>query len=466
MKQLIWNRRAIVSGVAVCAVAIAGACADTPPTEPRADETDISALFGGAPQDPTSFGGTLDAHFVRIAQEIPGFAGFYYDEAGTLNVVMSDGAQPLAQAEVRSRVATALQAIGHDPAAAQGAVIRQGRYDFSQLDAMHQRVSSVLGLQGTVFTDADERRNRVVIGVENAAAAASVERAVAMLGLPAEAVIIELTGPITLDSNHTLRDMVRPVAGGLSINFLRGASGFLCTHGFNVRSPNRPNVHGFVTNSHCSDTRSVVLNTPYWQHSRFVEGTFIGNEVHDLPLFTGPPCPEGRHCRYSDALGARYAPGVENAFGAIYRTIAQSPLPGDTIWTIDPVNPRWQIVDEIPFPVLGQTLHKTGRRTGWTSGPVTATCVNSNVGGSDPPTTMLCQDRVDTPSGGGDSGSPYFVRIGETNNVALIGIHWGSGGTPPTTVMSAMSNIRHENTNPHGWITFPGQSPPPPPPPR
>jgi hypothetical protein len=155
---------------------------------------------------------------------------------------------------------------------------------------------------------------------------------------------------------------------------------------------------------------------------------------------------------------------VENQLGAIYRTLFHGPTgltPGSL--EIDPANPRWQIVDELPFPMVGDSLHKTGRTNGWTTGPVNTTCQTVNVGGSQ--FTMICQERIFTWSGGGDSGSPYFQRIGQTNNVRLAGLHWGSDGAG-NTVMSAISNIRHENVHPHGWITFPGQTPPPPPPPR
>jgi hypothetical protein len=452
-----WNRQAAVTGVGILAVAIAGACADAPPTEPRAEQGDAAALFG-SPAHPASFGGNIDAEFVRIARDVPGFGGFYYDEAGTLNVVMA-AAQPLSRGEVQNRLVASLEAMGHDPAAARNAVVREGQYDFIQLDAMHQRVSSVLSLAGTVFTDADEVRNRVVIGVENDAAAANVERAVAMLGLPSGAVVIERAEAI--HPMQTLQEMVRPVAGGLQINFTRGdpPAGFVCTLGFNVRSPGAPGVEGFVTNSHCSDTRGVVVPTPYWQHSRFVEGTFIGWEVHDPPFFQGGPCPADRNCRYSDALGARYVPGVDNLFGAIYRTTAPSQhSPGPL--TIDPANPRWTITGEQAFPTVGQTAHKTGRTTGWLIGPVINTCQNTNVSGAGN-ITMLCQDRVEATPQGGDSGSPVYLRVGETNNVTLTGILWG--GSANTYVFSAMQNIRFENPGPRPWITFPGQDPPPPP---
>jgi len=454
-----WNRNAAVAAAVVTAVALLGACADSAPTEPGSGP-DSQDFFRTGAVPANGFAGTLDAEFVRLAGELPGFGGLYLDADGALNVVMTGAAPMRTPAQVAATLQSRLSSLPIDAAALQTLRVREGRYDFIQLDAMHRAAAPVLALAGVVFTDADEVANRVRIGVESEAAAAAVRVAIQQAGVPLEAVVISETEPIQLNSNHTLRDMVRPVAGGLQINYIRqnpdgSVSGFNCTMGFNVRSPTAPGVHGFVTNSHCSDTRGVVIPTPYWQHSRFVEGTLIAQEAHDAPYWDGGICPAGRRCRYSDALGARYEPGIDNAFGGIYRTLA----PGDPAGTleIDPANPRWRIVAELPFPVVGQVLHKTGRTNGWTLGPVASTCANSNVANSD--ITMLCQDRVATTSAGGDSGSPYFERIGDTNDVRLIGIHWGSGGG--TTVMSAMNNIRYENEGPTGWITYPGQTPPP-----
>jgi len=455
-----WNRKAAVSGVAVAAVAFAGACSDVAPTEPMIENGGQEFFRTSLPT--AQFTGTIDAEFVRIAHDLAGFGGLFYDEAGTLNVVMTGAAPMRTPAQVASVLQARLAALPIDAAALQNVRIVEGQYDFIQLDAMHRSITPVLGLTGVVFTDADEAANRVRIGVENDAARAAVERALTQAGVAREAVIISDAAPVHPESNHTLRDFQRPVAGGLQIHFDRAGSTFICTLGFNVRAPNRPNVQGFVTNSHCSDTRGVMVGTPYWQHSRFVEGTFIGNEAHDVPFFTEAPCPAGRNCRFSDALGAQYASGVDNAFGRIYRTLFAGTGLNPGSLEIDPANPRWQIVDEIPFPVVGQTLHKTGRTNGMTMGPVNATCTTVNVGGAGN-ITLFCQDRVTTWSGGGDSGSPYYVRMGETNNVALIGIHWGSDGAG-NTVMSAMNNIRYENEGPVGWITYPGQTPPPAPP--
>jgi hypothetical protein len=446
------NRKLIAAGAALTTAMFFGACADGAPTEPGTGP-ESQDLFRSSAVPASGFQGTLDAEFVRIASSLVGFGGLYFDEAGVLTVVMKGDASTMSSSAVAGAVREGLTALQLDAAALQNLRVVAGQYDFAELDAMHRAVAPVLSIQGVVFTDADEVANRIRIGVENQAAAAAVERALAMSGISRDAVIISETEPIEL--NQSLQSRVRPVAGGLQINFTRGTSGFVCTHGFNVRAPSRPNVEGFVTNSHCSDTRGTVIPTPYWQHSRNVADTYIGEEAHDIPFFQGGVCPEGRNCRYSDALGVRYEEGVEQAFGAIYRT--QAPGSPGTL-QIDQDNPRWEIVDEIPFPIVGQFLHKTGRTSGWTNGNVTATCQNSNVAGEGF-MTMLCQDRIATTSAGGDSGSPYFERIGETNQVRLIGIHWGSGGG--TTVMSAMANIRYENEGPVGWITYPGQTPPP-----
>jgi hypothetical protein len=441
--------------------ALLGACADVSPTGPAAEAAAGPELFRTTAPDPAAFGGGLDAVFVRIAGEVPGFGGFFYDDAGTLNIVQAPAAERLSLGELQSRLAPHLRSIGQDAAAARNAVVRQGEYDFIQLHAMHRRVSPLLGLGGVVFTDADEVANRVRIGVEDAAAAAAVARHLAMTGVPREAVIITETAPIRTE--QTVRDRVRPVGGGLQIWRQGFSIGTGCTHGFNVGAPDRPGVHGFVTNSHCTLSRGTVNGTAFFNHRPDVPETHIGDEVHDLAPFTGGICPAGRVCRHSDTSGQRYAPGVDNLLGAIYRTLFAGTGLNPGSLEIDPANPRWRIVDEIPFPVVGQVLHKTGRTNGWTSGPVNATCQTTNVGGSN--YTMICQDRVTTWSAGGDSGSPYFVRIGETSDIALIGIHWGSDGAG-NTVMSAMQNTRFENQGPVGWITYPGQTPPPPPPAR
>jgi hypothetical protein len=438
------NATRTAMGMLACAAFTLAACADAPPTAPAASANEDASLFRTTPRDPGQFGGGLDAIFMRMSHRIPGFAGLYLDDAQRL--VVRQAPVTMSTGEMSRALAEWLTPLGIDAAYARDLIVRPAQYDFSELAAMRSRADQVVwGMDGIVFTDADEVANRVHVGVENEAAAAAVERALRMLGLPDDAIAVSLTEPEY--PMQGLRDRVRPVAGGLQINF----PGFLCTLGFNVRSPNRPNVHGFVTNSHCTAVRGQSTATPYWQPSSGVPDSFIGNEAHDVPFFSDAPCPSAANlCRWSDAAGAVYDAGVENLFGRIYRTTAIGSL------TIDPVSPTFEIVEERPRTIVGDPVNKVGRTTGWSSGSVTAACVNVGVAGTAPQQVMLCQDRFNMTPGtqGGDSGSPMFQRVGD-DGARLVGILWG------TTTFSPMENIRFENEHPAGWITFPGQTPPP-----
>jgi hypothetical protein len=446
------NRNAVVSGMALFAVAITGACVDSPPTEPRAG-ADVPSIFGSPVANRASHDGTLDAVFARIAGVVPGFGGYFYDDARVLNIYLHPGMQTMATPAALQALRGHLEGMGVSAADLQGARVLEAQYDFAQLAAMHRQVSPVLGLEGVVYTDADEAVNRVAVGVTNPTAAAAVERAIAMLGVPREAVVIRETAPIHL--MQSLRDYTRPVAGGLQINF----PSHLCTMGFNVRSVDRPQVQGFVGASHCSAVWGGVAFTPYYQPLGTMPNSRLGIEVHDPPFFTGAPCPVGRRCRWSDTNGVRYDQGVNIAFGSIYRTADLFSV------TIDPNNRMFNIVAELQFPFVGDTVHKVGRTSGWTTGVVSGTCVDTNVQGVIYDQTFLCQEHVSSNPGHvlpGDSGSPVFhpFPAGQLQNVRLNGLLWGATVEGNLWAFSAMSEIRFEHSPPQGWITFPGQTPP------
>jgi hypothetical protein len=100
------------------------------------------------------------------------------------------------------------------------------------------------------------------------------------------------------------------------------------------------------------------------------------------------------------------------------------------------------------FP-LGSTVNKVGRTTGWTQGNVTATCVHTNVSGTN--ITQLCQTFVKDPGGdvvvgGGDSGSNVFRTL-SGSNVQLVGILWGGNSSGTLFVFSPLKQIRDELGN-------------------
>jgi len=389
------RRSTTLQTIAVTAAFLAAACSDQ--NEPSAPTDQSDRLSQSVQQEPADNPNAL-------ARGVRGFGGFFFDAQGRPTVYLKNAAE---RGNAERVLAPFFRAQGLGPSAVQ---VRRGDFDWVQLERWFAQASAeVLGQSGAVFVDADEASNRVRIGVERGATG-QARSLVARLGIPAEAVIVEETEPITFAA--TLRERVRPVVGGLQINF----PGFLCTLGFNAV---RNGQSSFITNSHCTNTQGGTEGTPYWQPLETVEPVQIGTEVDDPVYFRRQNgCPKGRRCRFSDASRAAYAPGTQFTLGSLAKTTGQN---NGSIT----INESFTITQE-GSAAAGQTVNKVGRTTGWTQGLVTNTCVNTGVSGSN--IVQLCQTFVSAGVGGGDSGSPVFSG---TSNVTLLGILWGgnSSGT-------------------------------------
>jgi hypothetical protein len=382
------HRRFALSSAPVLLLAVL-ACQDS--TEVTAPDVADPAVQDQAP--------SLEA----LAARIPGFGGFYLD-GGRPTVWLTDIAGRGAAVQALTPF---MRGLGRDPAELQ---VRRGDYDYRQLTLWFNAASPLaLDLDGTVMVDLDEARNRVLVGVENAASIGVVRAALARAGLPERSLLVEVMRPVV--PVVSLQAAATPIVGGVQINF----PGFLCTLGFNVVAAGQ---NSFITNSHCTQTQGGVQNTPYYQPLQSVNPTVIGTEVAD-PAYqkgVGPGCPKNKLCRLSDAARARYSTGYSNfQRGRIARPGALGSLDYTQHWTITGKG----------APVVGQTVNKVGRTTGWTQGQVTNTCVNTGVSGTR--FVQLCQFFVSAGVGSGDSGSPVF-RIVSGSNVTLVGILWGSGG--------------------------------------
>ena len=145
----------------------------------------------------------------------------------------------------------------------------QGRPD---LEAQHQRLLPLFELAGVVFTDADETRGRLVVGVLDRDVEGPVRGRLRALEVTNQAVDIVETDAIF--ALATLRDTSSDIQGGLQIRF----SQFLCSLGF---MPSANGEQGFVTASHCSDRQGAVDGTSYYQPSSQVPNGLIGNEIAD-----------------------------------------------------------------------------------------------------------------------------------------------------------------------------------------
>src|SRR6267143_1285863 len=330
----------------------------------------------------------LDDMFDDVATSVPGFGGMYLD-GNTLKVYLTDPTQRV----------MAEHAIG-----------------------------AVFNIQGVVYTDIDEKANRLTVAVENQGLVASVQNEVSAAGVPQDAVNIVMADPIY--TQVTLQDQVRPIQGGLQIQF----SNFLCSISYNAV---RGGVAGFVTASHCTDIQGGVEGTLYYQPLT-ASNTFIGTEIAD-PTYTKATCTaagvKGNHvCRYSDTSFEQLASGVQQTVGAIEQT--------DTVNTGSlTIAGSFRVVSEGPS-LVGQTVNKVGRTTGWCQGQVTNTCVNTGVSGSK--IVQLCQDWVSATVGPGDSGSGVFA-ITSGSDVQLRGTLWGGNGAGTVFVYSPIANIQRSD---------------------
>lgn len=244
-----------------------------------------------------------------------------------------------------------------------------------------------------------------------------------------------------------LTNRLRPVEGGVKISIPVGSSQAECSLAANAYIAN---VLGFLTASHCTNTRGGTNNTSFSQSDYISSSThYVGTEHLD-PAWTTPSskingtlCPASYSCRDSDAAFVRYAdpsPSVVHS-GYIARTTfygTGTGVHGST--EIDASNPRWHITNSRAYPSVGDKLHKEGFVTGWTWGTVQHSCVH--LGQSGTSFYLFCQEIiVGAAFAEGDSGAPVFAVPGtaESTDVMFFGVAWG--GTDEDTAMSARDNL-------------------------
>jgi hypothetical protein len=363
---------------------------------------------------------SVDGELVRMGRQIPGFGGLFYDSEGRPNVYLLDP----------EGAGAAVKGLGPD------VVVHRGDYEFERLAGWRRELRPLLAMPGVIFLDADEGRNRVVIGVDASSLTKSLDRArletrLLSTGVPRQAVVLQETA--RFDPWVGLRDKLRPAAGGSQIVF----SSFVCTLSFNAY---RGKVFGFVVASHCSDVRGEVDGVRYYQSVPSSQ-TAIGTEVFDPSFTTGAPCPSGRRCRMSDTAFAKYDKATLGGLGKIARPLSGGSESGTLMMKSS--SARFMITGKTGSPLEGDILHKVGRTTGWTYGTVVGTCADLNTANQ---VTLLCQSIVRGGGGPGDSGAPVFYSL-PRNNVRLVGMLWG-GGTDPVLgtvyAFSPLANIEAE----------------------
>ncbi len=385
-------------------------------------------------------GSNIHDDFAAVAEQVPDFGGFFFDEDGHPNVYLLEPAPDRAD-EVRE----ALESVFGDDVLERGSSERRpvddpqlellgGNYGMPDLLTWFDELHEVFAVDEVVFVDLYERENELTVAVDDRNAFEEVEAILQELDIPREAIDLKVTEPIDLQS-HTLRSNISPPLGGIQIH-----SGGECTFGFIAGLEGQV---GFATNSHCTDELGTVTGTTFNQP---VAGNQIGTEAVD-PDFESCGFLGLRSCRYSDAAFVEYEDDIElPADGGIARPETWAGPGGDTAGPleIDHGSPSLTIEASMSAPIGGEMLDKIGQRTGWTYGFVNRTCMTGRpsddgerVEVDGDKVAYRCQDRASYHSDDGDSGSPVFKWHGDT--VTVYGIHWGSGG-----IFSAVWNIRKD----------------------
>lgn len=206
----------------------------------------------------------LDALFLTFADNLPGFAGYFYNDSGDLVLRLTDRCDEQAARVLLAETARTRPQRWHNPWTRTAQIIVQrAEFDFVQLQAVRARLAADPAILAEVPSfDTNEVTNEVVVGVTTEEARQRALARVAALQLPPNAIRIEVVPPAQFLTN--LRNSVRPVVGGLQIqwtdstNVPPGTSVVRdCSLGINVLYGNAAQgiatgTPGFYTAAHCS----------------------------------------------------------------------------------------------------------------------------------------------------------------------------------------------------------------------
>lgn len=235
---------------------------------------------------------TFDDTMAAVARAVPGFAGVTRD-GSTLVVRMVSGGDRAAR-QARDELSRHLDVPGLKASTVR---TEPAQFAFDDLKSWFDTLSArLMNTDAAVFLDIDERVNRIILGSSNPEASRrDVDAALQSSSAPIPRSVVEVVQSPLVELDSSLQDPHRPLVGGLQI----ASSTKYCTLGYVAV---RDGANGFVTNSHCTDSRNGLDGTIFGQ-SEYVPR--VGVEAVDPPVWTGGACPAGRRCRYSDAAWIR-----------------------------------------------------------------------------------------------------------------------------------------------------------------
>jgi hypothetical protein len=378
----------------------------------------------------------LDGVFERIANDVPGFGGMYFDSLGDLNVWFKGPADAEAlKVSVHKHLGPHILETHYPKTVTPRLLFTQASFDWHELVTYYNVVRSSVGLDLLHFTDIDEVRQRIRLGARSEAKKALLLERLAGLSLPKGLVEVDVRQlSATAQTIKSVQDSVRPRIGGV---YITNSGGALCTLGFNAFL-NGARVA--ITNMHCAIPRTSVDPNLIFYQSFNLGDSRIGREYADPPSV---PCFSQQaggvvNCRNSDAAAILYDDSVQSILGYV----AGVRISGDMYYNTNDL--AW-LYDEVES-LVGTNVTKIGGTTGNSYGTVYSTCLD--VGPYENNIWLICQlnAEMDYDIKGGDSGSPVIAWYHPMMNYGyLTGILWGNPGR--IAAFSSISGIHADFPN-------------------
>ncbi|MBZ0114502.1 MAG: hypothetical protein K8J08_18710, partial [Thermoanaerobaculia bacterium] len=189
---------------------------------------------------------TLDDLFLAVADQVPEFGGLYI-EGDQLHLVLTDPSATV----LHHAILAVEEVFGSDRFEGLEPVATQGDFGFNELQQWKEAATPLLTSRQVVTLDANERSNRITLGIEDPGQEAQILAHADDLGIPRRAIQMrpgQLTIPHADQLIPNLQSKQRPLVGSLGIG-LTDAGTSLCTLGFLAKWYGI--ARGFVTNAHC-----------------------------------------------------------------------------------------------------------------------------------------------------------------------------------------------------------------------
>lgn len=135
--------------------------------------------------------GTANEYLLAVGELEPTFGGFFFE--GNMLKIYLLNADTAPQAEKDRVVQSLVRVYGSDlpELSHMTPMFLRGSYRMVDLYNWYTKLTTSLTLAGISFTDLDEARNRLAVGVNDATLKPAVQRVLTQLEIPVEAVIIE-----------------------------------------------------------------------------------------------------------------------------------------------------------------------------------------------------------------------------------------------------------------------------------